>query len=145
MLDTLFLCLCPRLATPKQHHSPAPTKVSVLTHQGMTRFPIISHDNRTEIGSSASDRLMSRVYLDIDRFLASLKADDWLETAARKATFVAPQTSVEIQLVMFESWSRSEFAEVWGSIGDEGVEVVTRTAGVFAAGSELLSTYPALD
>lgn len=89
------------------------------------------------------------MYLDTDVLLALLKADDWLQTAARDATFESPKTSivtaVEIQLVMFESWSRSELAEVSGSIIDEGIEVIPLTTEVLDAGSELLPSYPALN
>lgn len=89
------------------------------------------------------------MYLDTDVLLALLKADDWLQTAAQEATFDVPKTSVitavEIQLVMFESWSRSELAGVCASIEDEGVEVVPLTVEVFESGSELLATYPALN
>ena len=89
------------------------------------------------------------MYLDTDVLLALLKAGDWLQTAAREATFDEPKTSIitaaEIQLVMFESWSRSELAEVCESIEDEGVEIVPLTVEGFEAGSELLTTYPALN
>lgn len=89
------------------------------------------------------------MYLDTDVLLALLKADDWLQTAAREATFDVPKTSiitaVEIQLVLFESWSRSELAEVCESIEDEGVEVDPLTVDIFEAGSELLTTYPELN
>lgn len=89
------------------------------------------------------------MYLDTDVLLALLKADDWLQTAAREATFEAPKTSVitavEVQLVLFQSWSRSELAGVCESMVDEGVEVVPLTVEVFEAGSELLPTYPALN
>lgn len=89
------------------------------------------------------------MYLDTDILLALLKADDWLQTAAQEATFDAPKTSVitavELQLVMFESWSRSELADVCESIASEGVEIVPLTTGVFEAGSELLTIYPPLN
>lgn len=92
---------------------------------------------------------MSRVYLDTDVLLALLKAEDWLQSAADAATFESPKTSVvtaiEIQLVMFETWSRSELAGVGERIETEGIELLSLTPEAIQAGSALLPTYSGLN
>ncbi|MFC6963786.1 PIN domain-containing protein [Halocatena marina] len=53
-------------------------------------------------------------------------------------------TAVEIQLVLFDSWSRSESATVYDAIGAFDIDVIPMTAEAFQAGAELLTNYPAL-
>lgn len=89
------------------------------------------------------------MYLDTDVILAVLKPDDWLQSAVRQANLEDPKTSVitavEIQLVMFEEWSRSDLADVHHTIEAEGIEVLPLTVETFQAGAELLPTYHALN
>ncbi len=89
------------------------------------------------------------MYLDTDVLLALLKAEDWLRPTVEVASFEAPKTSVvtaiEIQLVMFDSWSRSALAEVLGDIEAESVEVQALTPDAFQSGARLLPEYPALN
>lgn len=89
------------------------------------------------------------MYLDTDVLLALLKPEDWLQEAVRAATFEAPKTSVvtavEIQLVMFETWSRSDLAGVNSAIEDEDIEVLALAPDTFEAGANLLPSYPALN
>lgn len=89
------------------------------------------------------------MYLDTDVLLALLKTEDWLQSAADMAEFDAPKTSiitaVEIQLVMFDTWTRAELAEVSEAIANQGVEILDLTLESFEAGTTLLPTYPALN
>lgn len=89
------------------------------------------------------------MYLDTDVLLALLKADDWLQDAVASATFESPKTSVitaiEIQLVMFDTWSRADLAAVVDDVRDEGVEVLSLTPEAFQAGADLLTSYPDLN
>lgn len=89
------------------------------------------------------------MYLDTDVLLALLKAEDWLQSATNAATFESPKTSVvtaiEIQLVMFETWSRSELAGVGERIETEGIELLSLTPEAIQAGSALLPTYSGLN
>ena len=89
------------------------------------------------------------MYLDTDVLLALLKVDDWLQDAVESATFDSPKTSVitaiEIQLVMFDTWSRSDLAAVIADIRDEDVEVLTLTPEAFQAGADLLPAYTGLN
>lgn len=89
------------------------------------------------------------MYLDTDVLLALLQSDHWLQTAVETAALDAPKTSiitaVEIQLVMFETWSRTDLAAVNRSIEGEGVEVLSLTPEAFQAGADLLPSYPGLN
>lgn len=89
------------------------------------------------------------MYLHTDILLALLKAEDWLQSAANAATFESPKTSIvtaiEIQLVMFETWSRSDLARVCERIESEGIEVLSLTPEAFQGGSDLLPKYSALN
>lgn len=89
------------------------------------------------------------MYLDTDVVLGLLKVEDWLGPATRHADLDDPKTSiltaVEVQLVMFDEWSRSALAGVATSIEDEGIELLPLTRVAFAAGSDLLPIYPALN
>lgn len=89
------------------------------------------------------------MYLDTDVLLALLQAEDWRQPAVQAASFDAPKTSiitaVEIQLVMFDAWSRDDLAGVCDAIEHEGVEVRPLTPETFQAGADLLSNYPALN
>lgn len=89
------------------------------------------------------------MYLDTDVLLGLLKAEDWLQSAATEASFQAPKTSVvtamEIQLVMFETWSRADLADVGERIESEGVELLSLTPDAIQAGSDLLPKYPGLN
>lgn len=89
------------------------------------------------------------MYLDTDVLLALLKADDWLQSDAESADFDQPKTSVvtaaEIQLVMFDSWSRPRLTQVLTEIEEEGVDLVPMTADAFRTGSELLPEYDSLN
>lgn len=89
------------------------------------------------------------MYLDTDVILAVLKADDWLQRTVEELTFTAPKTSiitaVEVQLVMFDVWSRADLAGVKSAIEDEGIEVLPLTPEVFQAGADLLPRYAGLN
>lgn len=89
------------------------------------------------------------MYLDTDVLLAMLKTDDWLQSDVEGTTFDRPKTSivtaVEIQLVMFDAWSRSQLAEVRTSIEREGVELLALTPEAFQTGAELLPEYESLN
>jgi len=85
------------------------------------------------------------MYLDTDVIVALLKADDWLQAAAEGAAFEALKTSlisgIDIHLVMFESWSRSQLADLLAAIEREGVSVIPLTADAMSAGTDLLTVY----
>lgn len=87
--------------------------------------------------------------VDTDVVLAGLKVDDWLSDAVDAASIADPKTSVvtaeEVQLVMFEAWSRDQLATVARDIEAEGIELLTLTAEVHVAGGSLLATYEALN
>lgn len=89
------------------------------------------------------------MYLDTDVLLALLKVDDWLQADVKQAEFDDPKTSVvtavEIQLVMFDEWSRSRLAEVQTLINAEGIELLPLTADTFQAGADLLPAYSSLN
>lgn len=89
------------------------------------------------------------MYLDTDILLALLKPDDWLQDAVESATFEEPKTSIvtaiEIQLVMFETWSRSDLASVVEKIGDRDIEMLHFTPTTFQAGADIFPDYPALN
>lgn len=91
----------------------------------------------------------SSMYLDTDILLAMLKAEDWLQADVKQADFDAPKTSlitaVEIQLVMFDTWSRSQLAEVRAEIEAEDVDLLPLTADAFQAGADLLPAYESLN
>lgn len=89
------------------------------------------------------------MYLDTDVLLAKLKAEDWLQADVERAEFTDPKTSVitavEIQLVMFDAWSRARLADVRAEIESEGVELLALTGDGFHAGAELLPEYASLN
>lgn len=89
------------------------------------------------------------MYLDTDVLLALLKTEDWLESAVDEADFEEPKTSVvtavEIQLVMFDTWSRSRLGLVHDEIEAEEIEVLPLTPESLQAGAELLPEYPSLN
>lgn len=89
------------------------------------------------------------MYLDTDVLLALLKEDDWLQADIDSASFDSPKTSiitaVEIQLVMFDSWSRSELATVYEAISDLNIDILPLTVEAFQTGAELLPEYSSLN
>lgn len=88
------------------------------------------------------------MYLDTDGLLALLQPDARLQDAVESATFASPKTSVvttlELLLVMFDTWSRSDLAAVVDDIRDEGVEVLALTPHALQVGADRLRTYPGL-
>ena len=89
------------------------------------------------------------MYLDTDVLLALLKTEDWLASEVDEADFENPKTSVvtavEIQLVMFDTWSRSRLGAVHEEFEAEGIEIVSLTPEALQAGTELLPEYPSLN
>lgn len=89
------------------------------------------------------------MYLDTDVLLALLKAEDWLQAAAEAAEFDDPKTSIvtalEIQLVMFEAWSRPDLAGLPEAIERAGIQLLPCTREELTAGAELLTVYPELN
>lgn len=89
------------------------------------------------------------MYLDTDVLLARLKSEGWLQTDVEQADFDDPKTSkstaVEIQLVIFDTWSRPQLANVITQIETEDIELVPLTADTFRAGADLLADYPSLN
>jgi len=89
------------------------------------------------------------MYLDTDVLLALLKEEDWLQADVESATFDEPKTSivtaVEIQLVMFDPWKRTDLATIHDEITGLGIDVCPLTSDVFRAGAELLPAYPELN
>lgn len=89
------------------------------------------------------------MYLDTDILLALLKTEDWLQSAVDEADFEKPKTSVvtavEIQLVMFDTWTRSRLGLIYDEIKAEGIEVLPLTPESLQAGAELLPEYSSLN
>lgn len=89
------------------------------------------------------------MYLDTDVLLALLKDDDWLQTDVESATFDDPKTSIvtaiEIQLVQFDSWSRTDVATVYTEIERLNIDLIPLTGETFQAGAPLIEKYPALN
>ena len=82
------------------------------------------------------------MYLDTDVILGELKVDDWLAPTLKDVEFSQPKTSVvtviEIQLVMFDIWSRSRLAGVATSIENLGIAVLTLTKEVLQSSADNL-------
>ena len=91
----------------------------------------------------------SSLSLDIEILLAMLTAEDWLQADVAQADFDAPKTSiittVELHLVLVDTWSRAQLAAVHTRIEPEGVDLVPLTADAFQAGADLLPAYSALN
>lgn len=89
------------------------------------------------------------MYLDTDILLAMLKPEDWLQTPVTEAEFDDPKTAVitavEIQLVMFDTWSRSQLADVLTQIEAEDIDLLPLTPDAFQAGADLLPAYTSLN
>ena len=89
------------------------------------------------------------MYLDTDIILGQLKVDDWLAPTLDNIDFRHPKTSVvtviEIQLVMFDSWSRSRLAAVSTDIVNLGIAVLPLTKEVLQSSADNLQAYPRLN
>lgn len=89
------------------------------------------------------------MYLDTDPILALLKAEDWLASAVDLAEIDDPCTSVattiELQYVLEDDWSRDRLVGVHREVDDLGIDLVDLTPRAIDAGADLRERYPRLN
>lgn len=89
------------------------------------------------------------MYLDTDVVLAELKVEDWLAPTVDIDQLETPYTSVitalEVQLVMFDEWSRTRISETSRSITNLGIHILPLSVKAFQAGEDLLARYSRLN
>lgn len=92
---------------------------------------------------------LESVYLDTDPILATLKDDDWLASEVDLDAIADPQTSVsttiEVQYVLEDTWSRDRLVDVHEAIEALGIELLDLTPAAIDAGAELRRRYPRLN
>lgn len=89
------------------------------------------------------------MYLDTDVILALLKTEDWLQSEVEPGNLIEPKTSVitvvEVQLVMFDAWSRDRLVATQQNVVEQGIELLPLSPDVLQAGMQLLSSYDRLN